>query len=100
MPRLEDAQQLILDAVSEGIFSVEHFRQRLGEMRNLGGKRIGDWLRTFRSKLDPDQHSQFDALVDEAFGPLALAAGSDEPKVVKDPDIRSVAHSASVRSLG
>jgi hypothetical protein len=100
VPRLEDAQQIILDAVSEGIFSVEHFRQRLSEMRSLGGKRIGDWLRTFRSKLHPNQQSEFDALVDEAFGPLALAAGSNEPKAVRDPDIRSVRTFALMDPVG
>jgi hypothetical protein len=95
VPRLEDAQQIILDAVSDRQFNTENFWQRISEMRNIGGQRLGDWIRMFRAKIDPSEWDSFDSLVDEAFGPLAIAAGTQTIRTqtvsaLSDPDMRSV----------
>jgi hypothetical protein len=80
VPRVEDAQELILDAASTGDFSLDNFIQRSNEMRALGGTHLGDWLRKFRSKLNPTDHSRYDEFVDEAFGADAPVPGAYEER--------------------
>jgi hypothetical protein len=100
LPRIEDAQQLILDAVADGHFSVDDFRLRLSEMRTLGGKRLGDWIRLFRSTLDSSQHAEFDELVDIAFGPLAETIVTGLPDTTADRETLSVRTLALLDPIG
>lgn len=72
-PRVEDAQQLVLQASRANTFTVRNFAQRLNLMRSLGGKDLGTWLREFRQTVDLNDLNEFDSLIEESFGHLAVS---------------------------
>jgi hypothetical protein len=71
LPRREDARILVLDAAKDGHFKLDDFVHRLNEMRELGGPRLSEWLNQFGQTLSPEEKSEYDLIVDRAFGPLS-----------------------------
>jgi hypothetical protein len=66
LPTPATRQSLVLEAVRNRTFGVAEFRQRLDEMRSVGGRRIGEWLSTFRAALPVAQRLAFDTTLREA----------------------------------
>jgi hypothetical protein len=73
---IEERQRLVFQSVRSGVFGIEHFSQRLDEMRRVAGRHIGDWLNRLRSAFPIEEREAFDLLVAEAFGPVSHAQDS------------------------
>jgi len=76
LPRVDDAQRLILEAINDRQFGLEDIIHRLDEVRRLGGAGMGEWLRSIKAALPSIDHDHFDAIVDLAFGPFSEVATS------------------------
>jgi hypothetical protein len=99
LPKIESAQQLILQAVHAGRFSLENFIHRVDEMRILGSAQMGDWLRRFRAELKYADQPSFDSFVATAFGiaNLGLAISEADARISKIED--AIAQEASPPSI-